>query len=237
MCVRTHVCVCALWKRGKSLCISICVYVRRTILFPFIGGCGVCGEMSVAHFHTPIVFHWACTCGGCRPWLHFHHIIHGLCWDLERDCCESVWVCACVCVGGDRVEVSFLHFSCEYSAGKRSALSWPSRRQKTAWYCSQENTSFNWQRRTGHCLSLELLLLLTDELKIPQRRWDACRKEDAETRAHLQTHPQNALLFFYNSSFYLLFLWQSPCDLFLSSPGVGSRRGSSCAQMCAFLRV
>lgn len=195
MCVRVR--VCALWKRGRSLCISI--YVRRTILFPFIGGCGVCGEMSVAHFHTPIVSHWACTCGGCRPWLHFHHIIHGVCWDLERDCCECVRV-----LGG--IAWRFLFFIFHVSIQQGNVLPYLGHHgvRETAWYCLQENTSFSWQRRTGHCLSLELLLL-TDELKIPQRRWDACRKADAETRAH----PALIRKHTHNISFYLLFLWQS----------------------------
>lgn len=192
-------CVCALWKRGRSLCISI--YVRRTILFPFIGGCGVCGEMSVAHFHTPIVSHSACTCGGCRPWLHFHHIIHGLCWDLERDCCE----CVCVCVGGDSVEVSFLHFSCEYSAGKRSALSWPSRRQRNSLILLAGK----------HIFQLTEAHRPLPFLRTPVADWRtkdssaALGRMQESGRAETRAHPALIRKHTHNISFYLLFLWQS----------------------------
>lgn len=220
VCVR----VCALWKRGRSLCISI--YVRRTILFPFIGGCGVCGEMSVAHFHTPIVSHSACTCGGCRPWLHFHHIIHGLCWDLERDCCE------CVCVLGG-IAWRFLFFIFHVSIQQGNVLPYLGHHgvRETAWYCSQENTSFSWQRRTGHCLSLELLLL-TDELKIPQRRWDACRKADARSRALIRRSSANTPITF----LFISFFSDKACELFLSSPGVGTEQTwiFMCTDVCIF---
>lgn len=37
--------------------VSVSVSMRAVqSFFPFIGDCGVCGKMSVAHFHTSIVF-------------------------------------------------------------------------------------------------------------------------------------------------------------------------------------
>lgn len=62
-------------RASASMWVSIFVCVCRTIFFPFIGDCGVCGKMSVAHFHTPIVFQWACRCGGYSPWPRFHHTL------------------------------------------------------------------------------------------------------------------------------------------------------------------
>lgn len=70
----------------KCVCQYLCL-VCSTILFPFIGACGVCGKMSVAHFHTPIVSQWACRCGGYRSWSGFHHIIHCCCWSREMKPC------------------------------------------------------------------------------------------------------------------------------------------------------
>lgn len=225
VCVR----VCALWKRGRSLCISI--YVRRTILFPFIGGCGVCGEMSVAHFHTPIVSHSACTCGGCRPWLHFHHIIHGLCWDLERDCCE----CVCVCVGGDSVEVSFLHFSCEYSAGKRSALSWPSRRQRNSLILLAGKHIF--QLTEAH-RPLPFLRTPVADWRTKDSSAALGRMQEsgrAETRAHpalIRRSSANTPITF----LFISFFSDKACELFLSSPGVGTEQTwiFMCTDVCIF---
>lgn len=53
----------------------------------------VCGKMSVAHFHTPIVFQWACRCGGYSPWLPGspHHT-----WTLLGH--GNGWLCGVVCV-------------------------------------------------------------------------------------------------------------------------------------------
>lgn len=138
-------------------------------------------------------------------------------WDLERDCCE------CVRVLG--VEWRFLFFIFHVHIQQGNLLPYLGHHgvRGTARYCSQENTSFSW--RTGHCLSLELLLL-TDELKIPQRRWDACRK-DARSSANTPI-----------TFLFISFFSDKACDLFLSPPGrERNRRGSSRAQMCAFLRV
>ena len=59
MCVPVCVCVCVCVC--VYVCVCVCVPVSVSVcavqyFFPFIGGCGVCGKMSVAHFHTPIVF-------------------------------------------------------------------------------------------------------------------------------------------------------------------------------------
>lgn len=117
---------------------------------------------------------------------------------------KGIAVSVCVCWGG--IAWRFLFFIFHVSIQQGNVLPYLGHHgvRETAWYCSQENTSFSWQRRTGHCLSLELLLL-TDELKISQRRWDTCRKADAETRAH----PALIRKHTHSISFYLLFLWQS----------------------------
>lgn len=83
--------VCERETQSVSICVCLCLM----ILLPFIGGCGVCGKMSVAHFHTPIVSQWVCRCGGYSSWSPFHHITDKRrCWAVEIDCCvwgETEW--------------------------------------------------------------------------------------------------------------------------------------------------
>lgn len=83
--------LCVREKHSVSICVCLCLM----ILLPFIGGCGVCGKMSVAHFHTPIVSQWVCRCGGYSSWSPFHHITDKRrCWAVEKDCCvwgETEW--------------------------------------------------------------------------------------------------------------------------------------------------
>lgn len=120
------VCVCVRQTQIRTHILALCV--QYNIFFPFIGNCGVCGKMSVAHFHTAIVSQWASRCGGYSPWFRFHHIIHERCRGTETDCCVGLPVCE-----RDKEEVavvSFLYFSCDYSVGNRPAPSLPSRRQQ-----------------------------------------------------------------------------------------------------------
>lgn len=139
--IRAGVCVSPFYRHVSAACVrervQVCVLVSVCAvqyLFPFIGDCGVCGKMSVAHFHTPIVFQWACRCGGYSPWLPGspHHT-----WTLLGH--GNGWLCGVVCVClRDRMKVhvvSFLYllfFSCRISAGNCPALSWPSRRQENS---------------------------------------------------------------------------------------------------------
>lgn len=159
-------CVCAVCcvrereTKCKYVCQCLCVHYN---IFPFIGDCGVCGKMSVAHFHTPIVFQWACRCGGYSPWLRFHHIIHGRCLGMETDCCVGL------CEGQSGSSCGFFIFHLSIQWGTVLPYLGHHGGKKAAWYCSQDNTSLNHQRHTGHLLPSDLRLLLNDELKTPEQ--------------------------------------------------------------------
>lgn len=164
-------------------CVSICVQYN---IFPFIGDCGVCGKMSVAHFHTPIVSQWACRCGGYSPWSRFHHIIHERRRGMETDCC--VGLCLCVCEGQNGSPCGFFSLFFMLRVFSRGTVL-PYLGHRGVWYCSQDNTSLN--RTEAHRPSPPLRSPSAAEWRTKDSR-AALGAEDADMETH--AHPSSNTL-------------------------------------------
>ncbi len=211
------------------MCVSICVCVCSTIFFPFIGDCGVCGKMSVAHFHTPIVFQLACRCGGYSPWLRFYHIIHRRCRGMKTDCCVGL----CEGQNGSSCGLFSLFFHVSIQWGTAPALSWPSRRQESSLILlGGQHIS---QPTEAHRPSPPLRSPSAAEWRTKDS-WAVLGAEDAdmETHAHPSTNTHTNVPL--NCSFYppsALNLQKAPSDLF-PFPWRGIRFSCACMLFCVF---
>lgn len=217
-------CVCSVKEREKSVYQYLCAQDNIISIYRWLRCVwwDVCRSFSHPYcFPFSLHMWWVQALVALSP----HHT-----WTLLGPGKGLLWVCVCV-LGG--IAWRFLFFIFHVSIQQGNVLPYLGHHgvRETAWYCSQENTSFSWQRRTGHCLSLELLLL-TDELKIPQRRWDACRKADARRRALIRRSSANTPITF----LFISFFSDKACELFLSSPGVGTEQTwiFMCTDVCIF---
>lgn len=136
-----------------------------------------------------------------------------------------LWVCACV--GGDSVEVSFLHFSCEYSAGKCSALSWPSRRQRNSLILLAGK----------HIFQLTEAHRPLPFLRTPVADW--WTKDSSAALGRMQESGRGDARSSANTPITFLFISffsDKACELFLSSPGVGTEQTwiFMCTDVCIF---
>ena len=224
--IRAGVCVSPFYRHVSAACVrervQVCVLVSVCAvqyLFPFIGDCGVCGKMSVAHFHTPIVFQWACRCGGYSPWLPGspHHT-----WTLLGH--GNGWLCGvvCVCVWGTEWKfmwfLFFIYFFFHAEFLQGTVLHYLGHRgvKKTARFGSRDDTSLNRQRHTGH----------PPPLRSPSAaEWQTkdFQAEDADTETHAHPSTNTLTNMPLNCSFYPPALWtygmtdKAHSDLFLFS--------------------
>lgn len=190
-------CVCSVKEREKSVYQYLCAQDNIISIYRWLRCVwwDVCRSFSHPYcFPFSLHMWWVQALVALSP----HHT-----WTLLGPGKGLLWVC--VCVGGDSVEVSFLHFSCEYSAGKRSALSWPSRRQRNSLILLAGK----------HIFQLTEAHRPLPFLRTPVADWRtkdssaALGRMQESGRAETRAHPALIRKHTHNISFYLLFLWQS----------------------------
>lgn len=220
-------CVCSVKQREKSVYQYLCAQDNIISIYRWLRCVwwDVCRSFSHPYcFPFSLHMWWVQALVALSP----HHT-----WTLLGPGKGLLWVC--VCVGGDSVEVSFLHFSCEYSAGKRSALSWPSRRQRNSLILLAGKHIF--QLTEAH-RPLPFLRTPVADWRTKDSSAALGRMQEsgrAETRAHpalIRRSSANTPITF----LFISFFSDKACELFLSSPGVGTEQTwiFMCTDVCIF---